>query len=73
MMTRQCLVSHHNGHLERWIFQTLNSSGTVIAVTPGLSRVSSVFMNALNTNEIGSQLYNPNRLSNMGELRELSV
>ena len=53
------------------IFQTLNSSASVIAVTPGLSRVSSVFMNALNTNEIGNQLYNPNRLSNMGELREL--
>lgn len=53
------------------IFQTLNSSASVTALTPGLSRVSSVFMNAINTSDIGDQRFNSNRLSNMGELREL--
>ena len=53
------------------IFQTLNSSTSVVSITPGLSRVSSVFMNAINTNEIGNQLFNSARLSNMGALREV--
>ena len=53
------------------IFQTLNSSASVVALTPGLSRVSSVFMNALNTNELGNQNNNSCRLSNLGQLQEL--
>ena len=53
------------------IFQTLNSSASVVAVTPGLQNVSSVFMNAINTQDLGNQLRNSARLSNMGELREL--
>tara|TARA_R110002126_G_scaffold279023_1_gene425798 strand:- start:7086 stop:8432 length:1347 start_codon:yes stop_codon:yes gene_type:complete len=53
------------------IFQTLNSSASVVAITPGLSRVSSIFMNAINTTNLGNQNFNSNRLSNMGELREL--
>ncbi len=53
------------------IFQTLNSSASVVAVTPGLQNVSSVFMNAINTADLGNQLRNSARLSNMGELREL--
>tara|TARA_R110002167_G_scaffold145200_3_gene336122 strand:- start:2901 stop:4229 length:1329 start_codon:yes stop_codon:yes gene_type:complete len=53
------------------IFQTLNSSASVVAVTPGLQNVSSVFMNAINTQDLGNQLRNSARLSNMGQLREL--
>jgi len=53
------------------IFQVINSSTSVVALTPGLSRVSSIFMNFLNTNEIGNQLYNSCRLGNIGEVREL--
>ena len=53
------------------IFQTLNSSAAVVAVTPGLQNVSSVFMNAINTQDLGNQLRNSARLSNMGQLREL--
>jgi hypothetical protein len=53
------------------IFQTLNSSASVVAITPGLSRVSAIFMNGINTDNLGNQLYNSNRLSNLGELREL--
>ena len=53
------------------VFQTMNSSASVIALTPGLSRVSSVFMNMVNTNEIGNQNFNSCRLGNMGELRQV--
>lgn len=53
------------------IFQVINSSTSVVAFTPGLSRVSSIFMNFMNTNEMGNQLYNSCRLGNIGEVREL--
>ena len=53
------------------VFQVVNSSTSVTAFTPGLSRVSSIFMNYINSNEIGNQLYNSCRLGNVGELREL--
>ena len=53
------------------VFQTVNSSTSVIALTPGLSKVSSVFMNFMNTNEIGNQLYNSCRLGNLGQLRQV--
>ena len=53
------------------VFQTLNSSTAVIALTPGLSRVSSVMINGINAAEIGNQNMNSNRLSNLGRVREL--
>ena len=53
------------------VFQTINSSASVIALTPGLTSVSSVFMNAINTNEIGDQRFNNARLSNMGIINEI--
>tara|TARA_Y100001973_G_C5203880_1_gene339898 strand:- start:2260 stop:3615 length:1356 start_codon:yes stop_codon:yes gene_type:complete len=53
------------------VFQTINSSASVIALTPGLSRVSGVFMNMTNTSEIGNQAHNSCRLGNMGELRQV--
>ena len=53
------------------VFQVVNSSTSVVAFTPGLSRVSAIFMNFINTNEIGNQLYNSCRLGNVGQVREL--
>ena len=53
------------------IFQVINSSTSVVSLTPGFSRVSSIFMNFINTNEIGDQRYNSCRLGNIGEVREL--
>tara|TARA_R110000787_G_scaffold3935_1_gene15259 strand:- start:2356 stop:3690 length:1335 start_codon:yes stop_codon:yes gene_type:complete len=53
------------------VFQVVNSATSVVAFTPGLSRVSSIFMNFINTNEIGNQLYNSCRLGNVGQVREL--
>lgn len=53
------------------IFQVINSSTSVVALTPGLSRVSSIFMNFINSNELGNQLFNSCRLGNVGEVREL--
>ena len=53
------------------IFQVINSSTSVVALTPGFSRVSSIFMNFINTNEIGNQNFNSCRLGNIGEVREL--
>ena len=64
-------VSQFNFNSMSSIFQVINSSTSVVALTPGFSRVSSVFMNFINTNEIGSQLYNSCRLGNVGEVREL--
>lgn len=53
------------------IFQVINSSTSVVSMTPGFSRVSSIFMNFINTNEIGNQLFNSCRLGNVGQVREL--
>ena len=64
-------VNEFNFNSMSSIFQVINSSTSVVALTPGLSRVSSIFMNFLNTNEIGNQLFNSCRLGNIGEVREL--
>lgn len=53
------------------IFQVINSSVSVVSLTPGFSRVSSIFMNFINTSEIGNQSFNSCRLGNIGEVREL--
>ena len=53
------------------VFQTINSSASVIALTPGLSRVSAVFMNMTNTSEIGNQANNSCRLGNMAQMRQV--
>lgn len=53
------------------VFQTINSSTSVVALTPGLKQVSSIFCNFMNTVEIGNQNFNSARLGNIGELRAL--
>jgi len=53
------------------VFQTVNSSTSVVALTPGLKQVSSIFCNFMNTTEIGNQNFNSARLGNIGELRAL--
>ncbi len=53
------------------VFQTINSSTSVVALTPGLKQVSSIFCNFMNTAEIGNQGNNSARLGNIGEVRAL--
>ena len=53
------------------MFQTINSSTSVVAFTPGISRCTSMFMNNINTNELGDQRYNSCRLGNIGEVRQV--
>jgi hypothetical protein len=53
------------------VFQTINSSTSVVALTPGLKQVSAIFANFMNTNEIGNQNFNSSRLGNIGQVRAL--
>tara|TARA_R100000654_G_scaffold37795_1_gene63383 strand:- start:748 stop:2076 length:1329 start_codon:yes stop_codon:yes gene_type:complete len=53
------------------VFQTINSSTSVVALTPGLKQVSSIFCNFQNANEVGNQNFNSARLGNIGEVRGL--
>ncbi len=53
------------------IFTTINSSAAVVSLNPGLSRVTSVLYNALNSAELGDQNFDPGRLGNMGQLDNL--
>ena len=53
------------------IFQTINTSDSVIAFTPGLNRVASVFMNSVTATDLGNQLFNYSRLGPVGELRQV--
>ena len=69
--SRMAQQNQYNFNSLSSIFQVINSSTSVVAFTPGLSRVSSIFMNFINTNEIGNQLYNSCRLGNIGQVREL--
>ena len=53
------------------VFQTINSSASVVALTPGLKQVSAIFMNFMNTSQIGDQRFNSCRLGNIGQVHEL--
>ena len=53
------------------MFQTLNASDSVIALTPGLSRVSSILMNFLTASDLGNQQFNSSRLGPIAELQNL--
>ena len=53
------------------IFQTINSSDSVISFTPGLKRCASVFMNFITSSDLGNQLYNYSRLGPVGQLRQI--
>lgn len=53
------------------IFTTINSSASVVSLNPGLSRVTSVLYNGLNSAELGDQNFDPGRLGNLGQLDNL--
>jgi len=67
----QSQVNQFNFNTWSSMFQTINSSASVLAFTPGLSRISSVIMNFINASEMGDQRYNSCRLGPIGELRQL--
>ena len=52
------------------MFQTMNSSNSTIAFTPGLGRCASWFCNFINSNELGSAAFNYSRLGNVAELQD---
>ena len=62
-----------NMNFNTWssIFTTINSSAAVVSLNPGLSRVTSVLYNALNSAELGDQRFDPGRLGNLGQLDNL--
>jgi len=64
-------VNQFNFNTWSSMFQTVNSSASVISFTPGLSRVSSVFMNTVTASDLGNQNFNSCRLGPVGELRQL--
>lgn len=64
-------VNQFNFNTWSSMFQTMNSSASVLAFTPGLSRVSSVMMNAITASDLGNQLFNSCRLGPIGEVKQL--
>ena len=68
---RQSQVNQFNFNSWSSMFQTINSSASVLAFTPGMSRVSSMIMNFLTASELGDQRFNSCRLGPIGELRQL--
>ena len=53
------------------MFQTINSSNSTVAFTPGLGRCASWFANFINSNELGSSAANYSRLGPVAELQEV--
>ena len=51
------------------MFQTLNSSTSVVAFTPGLNSVTSVLQNFVTATDLGDQRFNNCRLGSVGEIR----
>jgi len=53
------------------MFQTVNSSSGVVAMTPGLSRVSACMCSFITASDLGNQLFNSSRLGAVGEVQQL--
>ncbi len=53
------------------VLTTINSQVSVVSLNPGLSRVTSVLFNAVNSQELGNQNFDPGRLGNLGQLERL--
>ena len=53
------------------MFQTINSSDSVLSLTPGLSRVTSCLVNSITATDLGNQLFNSARLGSFGEIQQL--
>jgi len=52
------------------MFQTLNSGTSVVAFTPGLSRVTSCLQNFITASDLGNQNFNPCRLGFGGQIQQ---
>ena len=52
------------------MFQTLNSSTSVVAFTPGLSRCTSVLQNFITASDLGNQNFNNCRLGPVGQIQQ---
>tara|TARA_R110000822_G_scaffold163995_2_gene304238 strand:+ start:127 stop:1590 length:1464 start_codon:yes stop_codon:yes gene_type:complete len=64
-------VNQFNFNTWSSMFQTLNASDSVLAMTPGLSRVSSILMSFITAGDLGNQNFNSSRLGPVGEVRQL--
>lgn len=53
------------------MFQTVNSSDSVLSLTPGLGRVTSCLINSVTATDLGNQNFNSSRLGSLGEVQQL--
>lgn len=67
----QSKVNQFNFNTWSSMFQTVNTSSSVIAMTPGLGRVSSCLVNFITAGDLGNQQFNSCRLGPVGEFRQL--
>lgn len=67
----QSQVNQFNFNTWSSMFQTINTSSSVIAMTPGLGRVSSCLVNFITAGDLGNQNFNSCRLGPVGEFRQL--
>ena len=68
---QQSGVNQFNFNSWSSMFQTINTSASVIAMTPGLGRVSSCITNFITASDLGNQNFNSCRLGAVGEFRQL--
>ena len=52
------------------MFQTLNSSTSVVSFNPGLNKVTSCIQNFITASDLGNQLYNNCRLGPVGQIQQ---
>jgi hypothetical protein len=64
-------VNQFNFNTWSSMFQTINTSSSVVAMTPGLGRVSSCIVNFITASDLGNQLFNSCRLGPVGEIQQL--
>ena len=64
-------VSNYEFNSWSSMFQTINTSASVIAMTPGLAQVSSAICNFVTANDLGNQNFNSSRLGTIGEVQQL--
>jgi len=53
------------------MFQTINSSNSVLSLTPGLSKVTTCLINSITATDLGNQLFNSSRLGSLGEIQQI--
>jgi len=64
-------VSQFNFNTWSSMFQTVNSSSGVVAMTPGLSRVAASLTSFITASDLGNQNFNSCRLGGVGEIQQL--